>query len=666
MNLRDLSIKRKLTLMAMLTSSIALVLSSASFLVYDLVSFRKLLNQDLTTQAQIIAYNSAAAMAFKDEAAAKVTLSALTAKDDVLAAVLYTTDGHIFAHYSRADNLNAPVPERPGGDGYRLEGNYIEVFSEVKLGGERLGTLFLQSDMQRWNARARQYAGILGIFVLISGAFSWLVSSKLQILVSGPILHLEQTMRAVSVDRNYAVRAVKSCGDEIGRLIDGFNTMLSEIQHRDKAVQRANDDLKTRTKELEQEIFHRKRTQEELLKAKDSAEDASRAKSAFLANMSHELRTPLNAIIGYSEMLEEESRESGQAESVRDLQRIQSAGKHLLSLINDVLDLSKIEAGKMALHLETFQLDPLIEEIGTTLQPAAEKNSNRLTLNVPEELGAMHADVTKVRQVLFNLVSNACKFTDHGTITLDVERRSDENEQDWIIFRVTDSGIGMTPEQQWKLFQDFAQADTSIVRKFGGTGLGLAISSRFAEMMHGRIDVESKIGEGSTFTVTLPASVAAGGTEAAPPPVQKVRPEEPRETTVAVEKKEQSDTILIIDDDATVRDLMTRTLGKLGFNTVAAESGEAGLRLAREIRPRIITLDVVMPGLDGWDVLAEFKEDPELASIPVIMVTVVDNEALGLDRGASDYLVKPIDRDRLAVALEQYRTRPVELEASSS
>jgi signal transduction histidine kinase/CheY-like chemotaxis protein len=665
MNLKDLSIKRKLTLMAMLTSSIALVLSSASFLIYDLVSFRKLLSQDLTTQAQIIAYNSAAAMAFKDESAAEVTLSSLTAKDDVLAAVLYTTDGRMFAHYFRANNQNPILPEHLGEHGYRFNGNYIDVFSDVTLSGERLGTLFLQSDMQRWNARARQYAGILGIFVLISGGFAWLVSSKLQILVSGPILHLEQTMRAVSVDRNYGVRAVKSCADEIGRLIDGFNTMLSEIQHRDKAVQRANEDLKTRTKELEREIMHRKRTQEELLRAKHSAEDASRAKSAFLANMSHELRTPLNAIIGYSEMLEEESRDSGQSESVRDLQRIQSAGKHLLSLINDVLDLSKIEAGKMGVHLETFELNPLIEDTVTTLQPAAEKNSNRIKVNVADDLGLMHADVTKVRQILFNLVSNACKFTDHGTITLDVERQT--REKDWIVFRVTDTGIGMTPEQQWKLFQDFAQADASIVRKFGGTGLGLAISSRFAQMMQGRIDVDSKIGEGSTFTVTLPATVIVGSAEAAPPPAQPAPPQEPQEIVVEAPKNNaKADTILVIDDDAAVRDLMTRFLGKLGFNAVAAGSGETGLRLAREIRPRIITLDVVMPGLNGWDVLSELKDDPELASIPVIMVTIVDNESLGLDRGASDYLVKPIDRDRLAVALEQYRTRPVELGASSN
>jgi signal transduction histidine kinase/ActR/RegA family two-component response regulator len=665
MNLRNLSIKRKLTLIAMLTSSIALVLSSASFLIYDLVSFRKLLSQDLTTQAQIIAYNSAAALAFRDESAAKVTLSALTAKEDIVAAVLYTTDGRMFAHYFRSTTPAPALPKRVQEKGNRIEGNYIEVFNDVTLSGERIGTLFLQSDMQRWNARARQYAGILAIFVLISGGLAWVVSSKLQILVSGPILHLEQTMRAVSVDRNYGVRAVKSCSDEIGRLIDGFNTMLSEIQHRDKALQRANDDLKTRTTELEREITHRKRTQEELLRAKHAAEDASRAKSAFLANMSHELRTPLNAIIGYSEMLEEESRDSGQAESIRDLQRIQAAGKHLLSLINDVLDLSKIEAGKMGLHLETFDIQPVIEEIVTTLQPAAEKNSNHITVKLGEDLGSLHADVTKVRQILFNLVSNACKFTDHGTITLDVERQSRDKE--WIVFRVTDTGIGMTPEQQWKLFQEFAQADTSIVRKYGGTGLGLAISSRFAQMMQGSITVVSKPGEGSTFTVELPATVTTAMADTPAAPVQPARaPEQPEPAQEIPETVSSLDTILVIDDDSAVRDLMTRFLGKQGFSVVAAENGEEGLRLAREIRPRIITLDVVMPGLNGWDVLSELKEDPGLAQIPVIMVTIVDNQTLGFDRGASNYLVKPIDRDRLALALEKYRTRPVELGASSN
>ncbi len=655
MNLRNLSIERKLTLLAMLTSTITVVLSSASFLVYDLVTFRSLMRQDLVTEAEIVAYNSAAAMAFNDDAAATVQLSALTAKSDLVSAVLYTADGEVFARYHRAGSPIQALPAAIEGQDARVSGGHIEVFNDVSLRGERLGTLFLQSDMQRWNTRARQYAGILVIFVLLSGLLAWFVSSRLQSLVSKPILDLEHAMRTVSVDKNYAVRAVKTSSDETGRLIDGFNTMLAEIQHRDKAVQRANTDLKTRTQELEDEIVHRRRTQEELVKAKDAAEEASRAKSAFLANMSHELRTPLNAIIGYSEILEEDALESGPEEHVRDLRRIQGAGKHLLSLINDVLDLSKIEAGKMALHIEAFDVDALLEEMITTLRPAAERNANRLELKVQGPVGTMHADITKVRQILFNLLSNACKFTSNGTVTLEVERRS--GTEDRLFFRVSDTGIGMTPQQQRNLFQYFAQADSSTARKYGGTGLGLAISQRFTHMMRGDIHVSSVSGQGSSFTLELPARVTSEAAE----PVDV--PEQPAPVAAPAPLETQS-TVLVIDDDIAVRDLMARFLEKLGYHSVAAPSGEEGLRLAREIRPDIITLDVVMPQMTGWDVLDRLKSDPHLSSIPVIMLTVVDHEALGLERGASTYLVKPIDRDRLAEVLDKHR-RPDQDEALS-
>jgi len=650
MILQNLSIKRKLTLITMLTSSAALVLSALSFLIYDLVSFRHLLIQDLMTQAEIIGYNSAGAMEFKDVSAATATLSALTAKEDVVTAGLYGRDSKMFAHYSRNNNvIPLLLPAHSQDKGYRFEGGYLQVFHDVTLNGERLGTLFLQSDMRQWSLRAKRYAGILCIFVLISGLFALLVSSRLQRLISRPILHLEDTMRMVSANRNYGVRATKSYGDEIGRLIDGFNTMLSEIQQRDTALRGANEELKARTGELEKEILYRKQTQEELLKAKHIAEEASRAKSTFLANMSHELRTPLNAIIGYSEMLEEETRESGKSDSVQDLRKIQSAGKHLLSLINDVLDLSKIEAGKMGLHLENFELAPLIDEMATTLTPAAAKNGNTIHVHVANTLGAMHADVTKVRQILFNLLSNACKFTDHGTISVDVDESKVEG-RDWIRFRVSDTGIGISAKQKENLFHEFSQADASIARKYGGTGLGLAITYRFVQLMKGRISVESAPGKGATFTVYLPAQVIAETSETTRPMASS----DPAPSSD--ESKARKDTILVIDDDASVRDLMSRFLSKLGFHVVAAASGEEGVRLARQVRPLVITLDVVMPECDGWTVLKKLKSDSSLAEIPVIMVTIVDNEAMGLDLGASNYLIKPVDRDRLAVLIEKHRT----------
>lgn len=493
MRIRNLSIKRKLTLITMCASSIALVLSSASFLIYDLISFRRLISQDLLTQAEIIGYNSAAAMAFKDKVTATATLWALRARGDIVWAALYTTDDNIFALYTRQGaSLVPPVfSHLPQNRGLHFEQGYLEVSRDVTLNESRVGVLFLQSDMRQWNARVQRYIGILCIFVFASGFFAWLVAAKLQLFISGPILYLENVMRTVSINKNYEIRAAKSYDDEIGKLIDGFNAMLSEIQQR--------------THELEEEITQHQQTQEELLNAKQSAEEANRAKSAFLANMSHELRTPLNAIIGYSELLEEEA-ESGHPRFGPDLKKIHGAGRHLLALINDILDLSKIEAGKMQLQLENFDIAKLAKEVVVTLEPAVQKNGNRLHVHMAKDLGTMRADITKVRQILLNLMSNACKFTHSGTITLEAERNASAGSE-WIQFRVSDTGIGISAEQQKNLFREFAQADASTAQKYGGTGLGLAISQRFCQLMGGQIEVFSKVGQGSTFTARLPAGV---------------------------------------------------------------------------------------------------------------------------------------------------------------
>jgi CheY-like chemotaxis protein/two-component sensor histidine kinase len=363
--------------------------------------------------------------------------------------------------------------------------------------------------------------------------------------------------------------------------------------------------------------------------------------------MSHELRTPLNAIIGYSEMLQEDAADLGAEQLTDDLKRINAAGKHLLELINAVLDLSKIEAGKMELYLESFDVAGLVKDIAAVIQPLAAKNANRLEMRCPEDVGMMRADLTKVRQALFNLLSNACKFTDRGTISLAVTREAGDG-QDWMVFNVSDTGIGMTPEQLTRLFEAFSQADAATTRKYGGTGLGLALSRRLCRMMGGDVTVESAAGRGSTFTIRLPARVAEAAEEpVAPDPlVDHVPP--------------GIGTVLVIDDEAAVRDLMQRFLGKEGFRVVAAAGGEEGLRRARELRPDAITLDVMMPGMDGWAVLSALKADPDVAEIPVIMLTIVDDRNLGYALGASDYLTKPIDRERLVTVLKQHRRdRPV-------
>jgi signal transduction histidine kinase/CheY-like chemotaxis protein len=368
---------------------------------------------------------------------------------------------------------------------------------------------------------------------------------------------------------------------------------------------------------------------------------ADRHKSEFLANMSHELRTPLNAIIGYSEMLQEDAADLGVEQFTDDLKKINAAGKHLLELINAVLDLSKIEAGKMELYLETFDVAGLVKDIGAVIQPLAARNGNHLELHCPAGIGAMHADLTKVRQALINLLGNACKFTERGTVALDVGRERID-ERAWIVFRVRDTGIGMTPAQLARLFEAFAQADAATTRKYGGTGLGLALSRRLCRMMGGDVTVESEAGRGSTFTIRLPARVSVTPDRDTPPAPADTGPA-PRGT------------VLVIDDEAPVRDLMQRFLGKEGFRVVTAAGGDEGLRRARELHPDAITLDVMMPGMDGWAVLAALKADPGVADIPVVMLTIVDDRNLGYALGAADYLTKPIDRERLVAVLKKYR-----------
>ncbi|MCJ2024735.1 hybrid sensor histidine kinase/response regulator [Methylobacterium sp. J-067] len=377
--------------------------------------------------------------------------------------------------------------------------------------------------------------------------------------------------------------------------------------------------------------------------AREAAEDANRAKSSFLANMSHELRTPLSAVIGYSEMLEEEAEELGQDTLLKDLGKIKSNAKHLLGLINDVLDLSKVEANRMDVYAEDIDVGEFVRDAAGTVDALVAKRGNRLVLDIPEGLGTARTDATKLRQGLFNLLSNAAKFTEGGMVTLRV-RRTAEPDGDGLTFAVEDTGIGMSPEQVERLFQRFVQADGSTTRRYGGTGLGLALTKAFAHLLGGDVTVASEVGRGTRFVLTVPATLPETG--------DALESDEPGIATALAGSGRGL--VLVIDDEESQRDLMGRFLQRQGFSVRTAADGRTGLDLARSLAPRVILLDVMMPDVDGWAVLASLKSDPVTRDIPVVMVSFVADAALSASLGAADALPKPVDWARLKGVLDRF------------
>jgi signal transduction histidine kinase/CheY-like chemotaxis protein len=506
-------------------------------------------------------------------------------------------------------------------------------------------------------------SGLTLLFTLLGLLGLLLMSFFMRHSVTIPLRKLRSFAEHIA-DGNYTERLAEAVrDDEIGQLANSINTMARAVQERETSLQNLTTSLEERNNQLRMQTA-------EAEEARATAEEANRAKSQFLANMSHELRTPLNAIIGYSEMLHEEAIEIEMHDFVPDLKKIHAAGKHLLTLINDILDFSKIEAGKMDLYLERFDISTLIWEVSTTIKPMVNQKNNQLQVECPDDIGYMLADQTRVRQILFNLLSNAAKFTEQGTITLSVWRGAQtgyhlpqeaEHAEDVqaigaqppvIIFEVRDTGIGMTEEQQERLFQAFTQADATTTRKYGGTGLGLTISRLFCQMMGGDILAESTYGEGATFTIWLPAEVI-------PRNVNTLNQDMPPSSLPSLRSRASSEepvgTVLVIDDDLTARELMEHHLNHEGYHVVTAASGEEGLMLAHKIQPDVITLDIMMPKMDGWAVLVALHEDPELHEIPVIIVTIIDERQMGFALGATDYLVKPVDRERLMKLLDKHQ-----------
>ena len=650
---RNFSIQKKLIAIITMTAAIALLLACSAFMNYELETYRSTSAARLQTMAQMIEGTSTAALAFGDKRAAGETLATLRRQPQILEGGLYGRDGAPLASYLRPQTAPGgpiSIPARPGADGAKFDETGLTIFHPVLLENERVGTVYLKSDLAEMQARLSQYAGIAVLVFLASMLAAWIVSALVQRLISTPILQLADAAGRISKDGDYSVRTVKTSADETGVLVDRFNEMLEQIQARDKDLQSAREELERRvaerTSQLQSEIGERKLIAERLILAKNAAEASSRAKSEFLANMSHELRTPLNAIIGYSEMLEEDATSIAELGMIPDLRRIHSSGKHLLSLINDVLDLSKIEAGRLEIHPERFDARTLADEVIATTEPLAHKRGNRLEVQCDFLNTIVSADPLKLRQTLLNLVSNACKFTENGTITIRL-RRFCQDGQEWFEWAVSDTGVGIPAGKMPQLFQAFSQVDTSSTRKHGGTGLGLAISRRLCELMGGQLVVVSELGLGSTFTVRLPAV--------------SLETPEPREPQPAGEENpDQSGrkTILIIDDDPSVRDLLARSLQKRDFAVLTAANGEEGLKQASQHTPFAIILDVRMPDIDGWVVFRALRADARFQHTPIMVHTITDTRPAGLAFDSAEFLQKPVAVEHLVSILRKYSGRP--------
>jgi signal transduction histidine kinase/CheY-like chemotaxis protein len=621
--------RAKLTISGIVSTGVAVALSVMGFIAVQFAYDRAASDTRYTNLAVVLAHNLSAAVVFDDHRTADEIVRSTRSLSDIDAIAVRSKSGELMAQMSSpGSGGGAPADAANPNAGHRFAtlSRFGQQTADIVLDKETVGKITIR---YRYRSPGSILANMLpvtaALFVLCMAIGLYMMTVLGRILVS-PFYQLKSSMQEVRKSGDLGARVALTGDQDFDGMIESYNGMLADLETR-------NADLNSTFLQLEV--------------ARDLAESANVAKSAFLANMSHELRTPLNAIIGYAEVLRDDLDKAGLCRSVEDVGWICSSSHQLLEMINSLLDLSKIEAGRMELDIHCFDFAKLMREIEALLQPLATQQGNSLTVSVAPEIGSVTSDSTKLRQCLLNLGSNACKFTKDGFVEINVQVEGDD-----LVIAVSDTGIGMSDQDIARLFQPFVQSDASTTRRFGGTGLGLALVDRFVEMLGGTIAVTSEPDFGSTFVMRI-AREHERLSDIAPARTLPDHPTAPAQFT----GDDRQSLALVMEDEPSSVELLRRVLDRNGYRTIVARDGLSGIALVRSERPDVILLDIGIPKVNGWQVLDQLSRDPSLRSIPTIVVSVDDRRRLSIEKGASEHLVKPVDVEELDHVLKLYAQR---------